>query len=1217
MNQEINNQTPLYRFVSMRSAELSNNTNIKKRFVFYPAELEILKVDNVFFNAVINKPTSQTKMAALVSVCPTFAATAFGSQQAVIKAYPVYDEVADWITRNRANLNTALLQEKVRTLTVLPVADQSKLWDNLFYQIVTQADFYVKETILQLLVLQNILLHKLDADFAASLPMLVNAKLVLPTEIFEENVTTTQVVPQQVKAQTPRQKAIDNTKFEQSRLIADLKTDVENAKSLKKEITGIIDGYKKTYEHEYTTALTTFQQDENKRIADELSNTPSSNINSSTNTTTNNTSPSPTETTRFTFDKPSEPSIDELTSKLDPADLIILTQLVNLPTTSNLTTVVETLDTLINNNVSTIASTEPFVDSVVVVGTTVLPVTPTPQMLNFSFQIKNYDLKNRKEKIDMIVQLPDRSYQFKSIYYTLEFKDGTSKISGLCNTSLLNNLLTISDFFNNQLESNLSENIQEIKGVIEFTNGQQYSFSINPFNFEKQLYNGMLILVESSTGQTIVPPTITKSENAFVPSTFGYRQLGIADYRKVVASIDSYKVGEVAHIENIMARELREKVTTSFHQSQVIETIGSEVETEKLNDTSSTQRFEMQSEISKLLQEQKQFSAHLDVSASWPVVTINTGANYASNISKEESNRHAVNQSKELTQRAMERIVSKTKTEKTVKQTDEFTEENKHRFDNTQSAEHVSGVYRYINAVYKNQIYNYGKRLMYEFMIPQPCKLHQLLMQLNRNNINTVSLAKPIDPRIADKDFTDFTKIKNNNYQQKASNYNATVNAPPMVTKTINKTFSGAKLGDNEIFEGSADIEIPNGYIAKTAQLKFYSKWDTDTSQKHSVAIAIGNLNYYHFDENHHYDLKESDLVNYIPGKTNYDLNNFTEKLSVSYNLLNYLSFSISLSIICEPDSETYENWQKETYSAIISGYESQLAAYNESLAEAKATGAQLLDSNPLFYRQIEQTVLRTNCISYLLDYNNKDSVKNFGKKMYNGDTITNYAVQLDKTMDEYTSFVKFMEQAFEWELMSYSFYPFYWGNKDEWGTLYQFDSDDEIFRSFMQAGMARVVVTVKPGFEDAVMYYLAFGQIWNGGQMPVLGNPLYLSIVDELKEQEYSVDETWTTVLPTNLVALQKSGVSVDATGLPSGLVENGQQPAKLVGSKSTLGNGNIIAAEVVEKVEKMESRMIENVDIVDGYLKLTTDNNPRTVVAQISVEAIKRAINGTNGNV
>ena len=95
---------------------------------------------------------------------------------------------------------------------------------------------------------------------------------------------------------------------------------------------------------------------------------------------------------------------------------------------------------------------------------------------------------------------------------------------------------------------------------------------------------------------------------------------------------------------------------------------------------------------------------------------------------------------------------------------------------------------------------------------------------------------------------------------------------------------------------------------------------------------------------------------------------------------------------------------------------------------------------------------------------------------------------------------------------------------------------NDPLFRSFMQSGMARVVVTVKPGFEDAVMHYMSFGQIWNGGQMPVIGNPLYLSIVDELKEQEYVVEETWETVVPTALIALQESGVAVHASGLPCG---------------------------------------------------------------------------------
>ena len=60
--------------------------------------------------------------------------------------------------------------------------------------------------------------------------------------------------------------------------------------------------------------------------------------------------------------------------------------------------------------------------------------------------------------------------------------------------------------------------------------------------------------------------------------------------------------------------------------------------------------------------------------------------------------------------------------------------------------------------------------------------------------------------------------------------------------------------------------------------------------------------------------------------------------------------------------------------------------------------------------------------------------------------------------------------------------------------------------------------------------------KIWNGGQVPVIGDELYLSIVDELKEQEYTIEETWETVLPTSLVGLQKSGVAVDEEGLPCG---------------------------------------------------------------------------------
>ena len=48
---------------------------------------------------------------------------------------------------------------------------------------------------------------------------------------------------------------------------------------------------------------------------------------------------------------------------------------------------------------------------------------------------------------------------------------------------------------------------------------------------------------------------------------------------------------------------------------------------------------------------------------------------------------------------------------------------------------------------------------------------------------------------------------------------------------------------------------------------------------------------------------------------------------------------------------------------------------------------------------------------------------------------------------------------------------------------------------------MGRVIVTVKTGFEDAIQFFMNTGRIWNGGEVPVIGDPMYLSIVDELRE--------------------------------------------------------------------------------------------------------------------
>jgi hypothetical protein len=326
------------------------------------------------------------------------------------------------------------------------------------------------------------------------------------------------------------------------------------------------------------------------------------------------------------------------------------------------------------------------------------------------------------------------------------------------------------------------------------------------------------------------------------------------------------------------------------------------------------------------------------------------------------------------------------------------------------------------------------------------------------------------------------------------------------------------------ISSSSSSIKVPDGYksIASKVIYKAYSAPSTSDDRWKHILIIVGD---FLRDVYHNTDQTTSE-------KAFFPLNEYKEEVPVSISYTNYYVGNITVTVKCQLTQEYLTKWQKETFNAIIKGYETKLAEYQSSLSENQASR----ESNPGFYRQIEQLVLRKNCISYLMDE------AKMGQKFYEftdptKKDLANFHIIQDQAMDNYASLAKFMEQAFEWNNISYNFYPFYWGNRTEWNELYQFDCNDPLFRNFMQAGMARVVVTVKPGFENAVLHFMATNQIWNGGEIPVLGNPLYLSIVDEIKEQEYTVEETWETIVPTALIGLQKSGVSIDEEGLPCGI--------------------------------------------------------------------------------
>lgn len=183
MSQEINNQTTLFRFVSLRSAELTKKENQDKRFIFHP--------DNqtgIFFEVLKEKKENETKWKHLQIASEDF--TAFTDEKQIEVLDKDFFQIANWISQNTGQIDLKIIALKCKNLSSLDDTIELKLWDNLFYQIITQKSFYVKEAVIEMLVLNNILKNKVFFDDVSTndalIRQMLSAKVVLPPLLFED-----------------------------------------------------------------------------------------------------------------------------------------------------------------------------------------------------------------------------------------------------------------------------------------------------------------------------------------------------------------------------------------------------------------------------------------------------------------------------------------------------------------------------------------------------------------------------------------------------------------------------------------------------------------------------------------------------------------------------------------------------------------------------------------------------------------------------------------------------------------------------------------------------------------------------------------------------------------------------------------------------------------------------------------------------------------------
>jgi hypothetical protein len=598
-----------------------------------------------------------------------------------------------------------------------------------------------------------------------------------------------------------------------------------------------------------------------------------------------------------------------------------------------------------------------------------------------------------------------------------------------------------------------------------------------------------------------LPDTCLPYQGGPLPKKPGrVHSLGIADLMVVRQKLQRYTAGEISHITNVMGTETRE--TQHRHLQRVEETVSVDRETtvESQRDLQSTERFSLANESKQVIQEETKFNAGVNVTGTYGVVTVTANAAYATSSSQQTSTNVASTYAKEITQRATEKVTERVREQRSRTTIEEIEETNRHAFMNDTS-NHVVGIYQWVDVIYLARLFNLGKRLMLEFVIPEPAAFH--IYSTAALQSSGKAFERPVAPHepSALGVLHSATDITATNYAAWAARYGATeIEAPPPEWVTVAAAFASADPLTQYDLVTQKTLTVPNGYAADTAKIRLAHSTGVDGTTY--ARAFVGTTECLTVTGNQFFSLPMAGETGAIP------INLQSAKTYLMANI----------EILCRLTAQARDAWKLATYTAIISAYERRMAAFEDALA-AGAAGAR--GFSPSRNREIERQELKRGCLQ-LLTGQRFDAFS--AMRVHQA---FDYPEFLEGRAELEGKYMQFFEQACDWTNMTYTFYPYFWTRKPNWIRMLGYESDDPTFTNFLQAGAARVVVPAHPAYTKAVLHFLTTGEVWNGDDVPVVGDPLYISIVDELMEGSGFGESTdpvaeWEVRLPTTLTMLK-----------------------------------------------------------------------------------------------
>lgn len=650
--------------------------------------------------------------------------------------------------------------------------------------------------------------------------------------------------------------------------------------------------------------------------------------------------------------------------------------------------------------------------------------------------------------------------------------------------------------------------------------------------------------------------------------------VAVGDLLVVEQSLCGYELGEVAQIQNVMARERKEYSSRDLNRIEETTETSVERETEESQSIKSDERFSLSVQAQEAQSQQASVSGNVSASYRTPALSVSITANASYTTSKNSSYNTSQEYAKNITEEATKRVREAVSESKKVTIVTESVKTALHGFNNTASDAHVRGIYRWVDKKYRAQLVDYGKRLFLQLLVPEPAFfLRDVDKLVEREALANVKA--PIHPRDRQPAIRSYKDIDEGDYATLAAAYDVTEIEPPppkylvkgkgiahpdadqgtddsaqdQVEPTLAKKIDSIVIDDGYfLIEWQANIptlEIPrpdkNGdnYEFKYGYYTTIGFSDT-TRDINLLLVNVLDATCYYLTHND----SANDDKNILVNTDRFDQWHSTElklegEVPITIGAEFQGKFYLNLIYKMERKEETLQRWQIDTYARILQGYQSKLQIYEQKLQAAELArdskiGELKAQPRTETYRQVEAHELRKHCVDIMTRHSAFAEVPARLNELANGQLEINltglFGIPNWQASHVNGTTAAFFEEAFEWEMMTYKLYPYFWTDKKRWHRLYQeLETGDALFDQFLKAGYARVVVPLRPSYERSVLHYLRTNMIWAGGELPAFDDDTHLALLEELHESVQlekgdgtPVGEPWDVMLPTSFVYLQ-----------------------------------------------------------------------------------------------